>query len=341
MGDSAVERSGALTNAARQGASHEVEQGPEVSAPAADATGRAAGTEGPNGPVDGDAQDTPHRRRDTVVQALGRIVEGMRDADPAMIEAAAVELSGKRRWLAPLGYVAGTLALVASGVKPLIANWRLTLIEVAPAAWIWLSIWNLKAHFLDERSVHPVHGWVLIPLAAAIVAVAIAAFFCNAIFAFAIGGDPPPRIRPAMAKARESIGLVLCWGILFGIAQAAVLLWVSRYGKFWYDLSLSIVVVGMMVSFVAVPAAILGKREQRTNKERVGYAAVGGALSAIAATPGFLFDRIGLLMIGVHALRIPGFALLSVGVALQVAGTSSVKAVKLSTRLSAPGEAGA
>ena len=259
----------------------------------------------------------------------------MRDADPAMIESAAVELGGRRRWLAPLGYVAGTLALVVSGVKPLIANWRLALIEVAPAAWIWLSMWNLKAHFLDQRAVHPVHGPVLVPLTLLIVAVAVGAFFCNAVFAFAIGGDPPPRIRPAVAKARANLRIVLRWGLLFGAAHAFVLLWVSRYGKFWYDLSLSVVVVGMMVSFVAVPAAILGRREQRTTKERVGYAAVGGVLSAIAATPGFLFDRIGLLMIGVPSLRIPGIALLSVGVALQVAGTSSVKAVKLSTRLSA------
>jgi len=327
-----------LTNAAQQGPPGEVENGPAVSAPAAGGAARPA--DGGDGTGDGDAGDAPLRRRDTAIRALGRIVEGMRDADPAMIEAAAVQLSGKRRWLAPLGYVAGTLALVATGVKPLIANWRLTLIEVAPAAWIWLSMWNLKAHFLDERSVHPVHGWVLIPLALAIVAVAIAAFFCNAIFAFAIGGEPPPRIRSALAQARGHLGVVLRWGILFGIAHAFVLLWVSRYGKFWYDFSLSIVVVAMMVSFVAVPAAILGKREKRTTKERVGYAAVGGALSAIAATPGFLFDRIGLLMIGVHALRIPGIALLSVGVALQVAGTSSVKAVKLSTRLSAPGEVG-
>lgn len=324
-----------MANAAQRGAPGEVAVGPEGPGPA------AAGATAPVGPDDGGgepaetAQDGPLRRRETALRALMGIIEGMRDADPAEIEAAAVELSAKRRWLAPLGYVAGTLALVVSGVKPLIANWRLTLIEVAPAAWIWLSMWNLKKHFLDERSVHPVHGLILIPAAAAILAVAVAAFFCNAIFAFAIAGEQPPRIRLAVTQAREHFGVVLRWGILFGMAHAFVLLWVSRYGKFWYDFSLSIVVVGMMVSFVAVPAAILGKREQRTTRERVGYAAVGSALSAVAATPGFLFDRIGLLMIGVHALRIPGFALLSVGVALQVAGTSSVKAVKLSSRLGA------
>ena len=259
----------------------------------------------------------------------------MRDADPEVIEAAAVQLGGTRRWLAPVGYVAGTLALVATGVKPLIANWRLTLVEIVPAAWIWFSMWNLVSHVLDGRSVHPPHGWVLVPLTVGIVAVAIAAFYCNTIFAFAIGADPPPLIRPAARRAGANLGTVLVWGLIFGTAHAAVLLGISRLGQLWYDVSLSIVVAAMMVSFVAVPAAILGRREQRTTKQRVGYAAVGGALSAVAATPGFLCDRGGLLLIGLPGLHIVGFVLLTVGVALQLAGTSSVKAVKLSSRLGA------
>ena len=67
----------------------------------------------------------------------------------------------------------------------------------------------------------------------------------------------------------------------------------------------------------------------------MGYAAVGGALAAVAATPGFIFDRAGLLLLGVPSLRIVGFALLSIGVALQIAGTSGVKSVKLSARFNA------
>jgi hypothetical protein len=53
-------------------------------------------------------------------------------------------------------------------------------------------------------------------------------------------------------------------------------------------------------------------------------------------SPGFLLDRLGLIMIGVPGLRILGFLLLSVGTALYAAGMSSVKAVKMSIKLGVP-----
>jgi hypothetical protein len=56
--------------------------------------------------------------------------------------------------------------------------------------------------------------------------------------------------------------------------------------------------------------------------------------------PGFILDRIGLIMIGVPGLRVLGFVVLSVGTALYAAGMSSVKAVKMSIKLAAP-ESGA
>ena len=265
-----------------------------------------------------------------------RLVNGLRDADSAEIEAATVRLSGTRRWLVPLGYVAGTLALVVDGVKPLIANWRLTVIELIPAAWIWFSIWNLRSHVLDGLGVDAWHGWVLIPAAAAIFAAAIAAFFCNTVFAFAIGSEPP-RIRPAVAQARAHLRTVLLWGMTFGTAQSIVDLWVPHFGEFWYEVALSVLLVAMMISFVAVPAAIIGHRQKRTTKDKVGVTAVAATLSAVAATPGFIFDRLGLLMLGIRDLRVLGVVFLSIGVALQVAGTSSVKAVKLSAHLTSSG----
>ena len=53
-------------------------------------------------------------------------------------------------------------------------------------------------------------------------------------------------------------------------------------------------------------------------------------------TPGFVLDRVGLILLGVPGLHVLGLVLLSIGTALYAAGMSSVKAVKLSMKLDAP-----
>ena len=53
-------------------------------------------------------------------------------------------------------------------------------------------------------------------------------------------------------------------------------------------------------------------------------------------TPGFVLDRVGLILLGVPGLHVVGLVLLSIGTALYAAGMSSVKAVKLSMKLDAP-----
>ena len=57
-------------------------------------------------------------------------------------------------------------------------------------------------------------------------------------------------------------------------------------------------------------------------------------------TPGFLLGRLGLILLGVHDLHWLGFIMLSIGTALYAAGMSSVKAVKLTMKLT-PGTPGA
>ena len=49
--------------------------------------------------------------------------------------------------------------------------------------------------------------------------------------------------------------------------------------------------------------------------------------------PGFVLDRLGLIFLGIGVLEVLGFILLSIGTALYAAGMSSVKAVKLSSKL--------
>ena len=62
-------------------------------------------------------------------------------------------------------------------------------------------------------------------------------------------------------------------------------------------------------------------------------------MSAVLTSPGFLLNRIGLLLLGVSVLRIPAIIVFSIGVALQAAATSGAKAVKLGSRWAQPAEA--
>ena len=56
-------------------------------------------------------------------------------------------------------------------------------------------------------------------------------------------------------------------------------------------------------------------------------------------SPGFVCNRLGLLMAGTSVLRIPGIAVFSIGVALQAAATSGAKAVKLGTKFASGSDA--
>ena len=49
--------------------------------------------------------------------------------------------------------------------------------------------------------------------------------------------------------------------------------------------------------------------------------------------PGYVLDQVGVALLEVPGLRLLGFILLTLGVALFAAGMSSVKAIRLSMRL--------
>jgi hypothetical protein len=275
----------------------------------------------------------PTTRRATWYQAVGRLASAVRDADESEIERAVSQLGESRRWLAPLSYVAGGFGLVLDGVKLLFLNWRLTLIEVLPAVWIWLTFWDLKAHFLKGRSFTIVRGPLALAVAAVVVLVTVGAYFCNAVFAFSVAGDRPPRIRPAAAQARTHWRLILGWGVAVGLGHAVATIFVARAGVGWFTIALGLVLLVMMTSFVSVPAQIIGiEKSKQPLKAKIGAGAASGALSAVLTSPGFVCNRLGLLMAGTSILRIPGIIVFSIGVALQAAATSGSKAVKLGTK---------
>ncbi len=82
----------------------------------------------------------------TTARRLTRLVQAVRavaDADPVQIEATARRLGSSRRYLAPIAWVAGMLVLVVRGLKVLVSNYRLLLLELIPAAWVWVTIKDL------------------------------------------------------------------------------------------------------------------------------------------------------------------------------------------------------
>ena len=223
--------------------------------------------------------------------------------------------------------------MLFEGVKLLFTNWRLTLIQVLPAMWIWAATIDLKAHVLRGKSFHVLTGPVVIPLVLAVAVITAASFFLNAVFAFAIAGAGRPVIRPAFAQARSHLAVVLGWGGAVGVCLGVSTVIFTRWGKLWFALSLGIVVGVMMVCYVAVPARLIGVKNTHSKRDKLTATAVGGAVGAVVCTPPYALARVGLLMLGSHTLFIPGCVVLAIGLTLQAGATGAVKAVKMSAKL--------
>jgi hypothetical protein len=271
--------------------------------------------------------------RASVSGHVRELIRTIRDGDDAMVEAAVVQLSRRRRILAPLALAVSALAMLFHGLRLLVFNWRLTLVQILPAMWIWAAMLDLKLHLLHGASFRLVRGPVLVPVMAGVVAVTAASFFLNAVFAFAIARPGPPQIRPGFAKARSHLRVVLCWGTAVGVLLGFSTVVVVRWGLWWFALSLSIVLGIMMVSYVAVPSRLIGLKTTRSRRDKFTAAAVGGALGAVICTPPYLLGRVGILMLGSHALFVLGVIFLCVGGALEAGTEGAVKAVKVSAKL--------
>ena len=200
--------------------------------------------------------------------------------------------------------------------------------------WIWLAMSDLKAHLLHGKSFTVLRGPILIPIGLAIVAITVAVFFLNAVFAFAItqpgtprSGRPSPThggtCRRSWCRAPSRIPSALSTTV------------VTRWGQPWFTLSLGIVTGVMMVSYVAVPARIIGVKPTQSRRDKLSTSVVGGLLGTIVCTPPYVLGRVGILMIGTDALLIPGIVVIALGVTLQAGATSAVRAIKMSVSLTA------
>jgi hypothetical protein len=272
------------------------------------------------------------RRRPTYAD-LVRWTKAIADAEPRTIETAARAFGERRAFLAPVAWAAGTLVLLVRGIKLLVTNWRLTLIQLVPAAWIWLAMWDLKEHGLRGQPFRHLTPLAITVLVALSILVSIASLWCNTVFAFAID-ELPPRIRPSARQANKHLARIAIMGTVIGIALGVAVAVIPRVNtKLLFYAGLGAVLGVMFISFVAVPARIIGRRPRKLPpKQAIGRTATGWALSGVAMTPGFILDRIGLILIGIGGLHVLGFLLLSVGTALYAAGMSSVKAVKMTIK---------
>jgi hypothetical protein len=91
----------------------------------------------------------------------------------------------------------------------------------------------------------------------------------------------------------------------------------------------------MMLTYVTVPARIVGVRPVGSRRDKLAASAVGGALGALICTPPYLLGRLGVLLLGSHVLFVLGIVLLAVGFTLQAGATGAVKAIKMSAKLAA------
>jgi hypothetical protein len=272
----------------------------------------------------------------TLMARMRRFVGAVRDGDEAMVEELILRLSGSRRWLAPLAFVVGGFAMLFNGLKLLFSNWRLTLVQALPAMWIWLAMYDLKAHMLHGKSFNVLRGPVLIPIVLAITAITAASFFLNAVFGFAIVQSGTPAVRPAFTQARRHLAVILGSGAVVGLLLGFATTVVTRWGHPWFAISLSLVVGVMMVCYVAVPSRLIGIKPTTSRRDKLTASAVGGALGAVVCAPPYLLGRVGLLMLGSSALLIPGIVIVALAATLQAGATGAVKTVKMSAKLLAP-----
>ena len=268
--------------------------------------------------------------------AVERFIQAVRNSDQAVVDDTVLQLSRSRRWLAPLALALGAFAMLFDGVKLLFTNWRFAVIQVLPAMWIWAAMYDLKAHYLDvlhPKGFHDLTGPVLIPIVLGIAAVTAAAFYLNAVFAFAIIEPGRPQVRPAFTRARSHLGIVLGSGFAVGICLGLSTAVVVRWGRFWFGLTLSAVVGVMMICYVAVPSRLIGVKTTHSRRDKLTASAVGGAIGAVVCTPPYLLGRAGLLMLGSKTLVILGVVVSAVGLIAWAGATGAVKTIKMSAKL--------
>jgi uncharacterized membrane protein len=277
----------------------------------------------------------PESRRQVLVRQGRALVKAINENDEDAVERAVVALSQSKRIFAPLVFVLGAFVMLFQGLRTLFSNWRLLFIQILPAMWIWLAFLDLKVHVFKGKDFHVLSGWPVIVGVLAITVITAGCFYLNAVFAFAISQSGRPQIRPAFALARRHLHVVLGVGCVVGVALGFSAIVVPRWGHPWFALSMGIVVGVMMLTYVSVPARIIGVKPPGSQRDKMAAAAIGGTMSAIISAPAYIIARIGILLLGSKALFPLAVVLLVIGFTLLAGATGAVKAIKMSAKLAA------
>jgi hypothetical protein len=260
---------------------------------------------------------------------IERLLRAIQDDDEPAVEAI-LRFSRSRRAFAPLALAVGAFAMLLDGLRLLLFNWRLLLVELPAALWLEFSMLDLKANLLGGNSLPRLHGPVLIPIALAVVGVTASCFFLNAVFAFATVQSRPPAVRAAIAAARLRLAPIVASGVAIGVLLAFSTTVAPRLPSPWFTLSLGIVVGVMMVCYVTVPSRIIGLKATYSKRDKLAATLLVAALATALCAPPYLLGRLGILMIGSRALLIPGILILAVGFVLEAGVTGGVRAIKMS-----------
>ena len=273
------------------------------------------------------------RGRAAVWSALQRIARAVQENDEQTVQETVMRLSESRRGLGFLAMLVDGFATVFHGLRLLFTNWRLALVQILPATWIWLAIIDLKAHVVHGKSFHVLRGPVLIPVFALIMGITAAVFFLNAVFAYSITRPGTPEIRPAVEEARRHKRAILIPGLAVGALLAFATTIASRKPHPWFVLSLGIAIGVMMVAYVAVPSRLVGATPpKQPAKAKIKTRAVETALSGAICTPPYMLLRLGILMLGSKVLFVPGVIFIAVGGTAHAGASGAVKAVKMTAK---------
>ena len=191
-------------------------------------------------------------------------------------------VSSRRSPFAPLALVVGGFAMLFTGLKLVFTNGRLTLAQALPAMWIWLAMYDLKAHVLHGKSFHVLRGPVLIPIVLVIAAITAASFFRRGVRVRdrATGGTQgPARGRAGPPPSHGDPGL----GRRGRVAARPINDGRHPLGASVVRDLVSIVLGVMMVCYVAVPSRLIGVKPNTSRRDKLTATAVGGALGPWSA----------------------------------------------------------
>lgn len=262
-----------------------------------------------------------------------RMIAAIREGDDEKVEQAVLALSHRSRYLAPLALVVGAFTMLFQGVQLLMRNWRLILIQIVPAMWIWVVMLDLHAHVLHGKGFRTFRGGTLFLILAGVVIITAVSFYLNAVFAFSISSAGEPDVRKGFALARQHLRTVLLWGSVIGVGLGCSAFVVDRFGKGWFAVCTGIMAGILMFTYVAIPARLLGVKPNQNRRDRLAASAIGGAIGAVICSPPYLLGRVAVLLLGSRSLRPLAVIMLIVAIMLQTGATSAVKAVKMSAKL--------